>query len=239
MDVNVRRSFGWLLAVLVGLFASVAARAQSSNTSGDVTFNKDIVPILQRSCQDCHRPNGAGPMSLISYEEVRPWARAIKERTHLGPHAGVMPPWFVEKEIGIQKFKADPSLTDVELAKIMKWVDNGAPRGNPADAPAARKFDDDDKWTIGEPDLVLKSKEITVPASGPDWWGDVGLIPTGLAEDRYVSAVEVKEVNDVPKSGPTKTVGGRFVFHHMNYSSTTSGNGEGRRTGLAHSRGRT
>jgi mono/diheme cytochrome c family protein len=93
MDVNIRRSLGWLLALLVGLFASVAARAQSSNASGDVTFNKDIVPILQRSCQDCHRPAGAGPMSLITYEEVRPWARAIKERTHLGPHAGVMPPW--------------------------------------------------------------------------------------------------------------------------------------------------
>jgi len=227
MDVNVRRSFGWLLAVLVGLFASVAARAQASNASGDVTFNKDIVPILQRSCQDCHRPAGAGPMSLITYEEVRPWARAIKERTHLGPHAGVMPPWFVEKDIGIQKFKGDPSLNEVELAKIMKWADNGAPRGNPADAPPARKFDDDDKWTIGEPDLVVKSKEVTVPASGPDWWGDVGLIPTGLAEDRYVSAVEVKEVNDVPKNGPTKTVGGRFVFHHMNYSSTAGDNAEG------------
>jgi hypothetical protein len=70
---------------------------------------------------------------------------------------------------------------------------------------------------------VVKSKEVTVPASGPDWWGDVGLIPTGMTEDRYVSAVEVKEVNDVPKSGPTKTVGGRFVFHHMNYSSTVAG----------------
>ena len=76
-----------------------------------------------------------GPMSLITYEEVRPWARAIKERTHLGPHAGVMPPWFVEKDIGIQKFKGDPSLNEVELAKIMKWADNSAPRGNPADAP--------------------------------------------------------------------------------------------------------
>ena len=227
MNVNVRRSFGWLVAVLLVLVTSVSARGQSSSGVGDVTFSKDIVPILQRSCQDCHRPNGAGPMSLITYEEVRPWARAIKERTHLGPHAGVMPPWFVEKEIGIQKFKGDPSLSEVELAKIVKWADNGAPRGNPADAPAARKFDDDDTWTIGEPDLVVKSKEVTVPASGPDWWGDVGLIQTGLAEDRYVSAVEVKEVNDVPKNGPTKTVGGRFVFHHMNYSSTAGDNAEG------------
>ena len=74
--------------------------------------------------------------------------------------------------------------------------------------------------------MVVRSKEMTVPATGPDWWGDVGLIPTGLDEDRYVSAVEVKEVNDVPKSGPTKTVGGRFVFHHMTYTSTAGDNGE-------------
>ena len=227
MNVNVRRSLGWFGAFLVVLFTSLAARAQSQSTAGDVTFSKDIVPILQRSCQECHRPNGAGPMSLITYEEVRPWARAINEKTHLGPHAGVMPPWFVEKDIGIQKFKGDPSLSDLEKEKILQWVNNGSPRGNAADAPPPRNFDDSDKWTIGEPDLVVKSKEVTVPATGPDWWGDIGLIPTGLTEDRYVSAVEVKEINDVPKSGPTKTVGGRFVFHHMNYSSTASGDGEG------------
>jgi hypothetical protein len=158
-------------------------------------------------------------MSLVTYEEVRPWARAIAARTNMGPHAGVMPPWFVEKEIGIQRFKNDPSLSDEEIAAIAKWANNGAPRGNPADMPAPLSFDESDKWTIGEPDLVLKSKEVTVPATGPDWWGDVGLIPTGLTEDRYVSAVEVREVNDIPKNGPTKTVGGRYVFHHMTYAS--------------------
>jgi hypothetical protein len=162
-------------------------------------------------------------MALVTYEEVRPWARAIKLRTSLGPHAGVMPPWFVEKDIGIQKFKNDPSLTGEEIAKIGLWVNNGAPRGNLADLPPPLNFDDSDKWSIGEPDLVLKSKEVTVPATGSDWWGDVGLIPTGLTEDRYVSAVEVREINDIPKTGPTKTVGGRFVFHHMTYVSLVPG----------------
>jgi hypothetical protein len=213
----------WLVAVLVGLVAPAALRAQPSMSPGDVTFTKDIAPILQRSCQSCHRPNGAGPMSLVTYEEIRPWARAIKERTHLGPHAGVMPPWFVEKDIGIQKFKSDPSLTDEEKAKIRKWADNGAPRGNAADMPPPLNFEESNKWTIGEPDLVLRSKEVTVPAAGPDWWGDAGLIPTGLTEDKYVSAVEVREVNDIPMGGPTKTVGGRFVFHHMTYSSIVPG----------------
>src|SRR5712692_7878560 len=114
---------GWLVAVLVGLFAPAAARAQSGASPGDITFTKDIVPMLQRSCQRCHQPNGVAPMSLVTYEEVRPWARAMKARTNIGPHAGVMPPWFVEKDIGIQKFKNDPGLTDEEIDRIVKWVD--------------------------------------------------------------------------------------------------------------------
>jgi len=205
--------------VLATLFAPATQHAQTSASPGDVTFTKDIAAILQQHCQQCHQPNGVAPMSLVSYEEVRPWARAIATRTNMGPHAGVMPPWFVEKDIGIQKFKNDPSLTDEEIARIVKWANSGAPRGNPVDLPQPLHFDESEKWTIGEPDLVLKSKEVTVPATGPDWWGDVGLIPTGLTEDRYVSAVEVREVNDIPKNGETKTVGGRYVFHHMTYAS--------------------
>src|SRR5215510_4133637 len=128
----------WLVPVLVGLFTPVAPRAQSGTSSGEITFAKDIAPILQRSCQKCHRPDGVAPMSLVTYEDVRPWARSIKTRTSIGPRAGVMPPWYVEKNIGIQKFKNDPSLSDEEIAKIGKWADSGAPRGNPADMPAAR-----------------------------------------------------------------------------------------------------
>ena len=115
---------------------------------------------------------------------------------------------------------------------MTKWVNAGAPLGNPSDMPPPRNFDESDTWTIGEPDLVLKSKEVTVRPDAPDWWGDVGLIPTGLTEDRYVSAVEVREVNDVPKAGPTKTVGGRFVFHHMSYGSIVPDDPTGIRTGL-------
>ena len=96
-------------------------------------------------------------MSLVTYEEVRPYARAIKQRTGIGPHAGVMPPWYVEKNIGIQRFKQDTSLSDAEVAKIAKWVDTGAPRGNPADMPAATKRSSDEGWTLGEPDLIVRS----------------------------------------------------------------------------------
>src|SRR5438105_14119355 len=118
---------GWL-PVLIGLFASAALRAQSGVSSDDITFTKDIVPILQRSCQNCHRPAGVAPMALVTYEDVRPWAKSIKMRTSLGPHKGVMPPWYVEKNIGIQKYKDDPSLSEEEIAKVAKWVDSGAPQ---------------------------------------------------------------------------------------------------------------
>ena len=95
------RRLGWLFAA--GLLAPLALPAQTSAPAGTVTFSKDIVPILQHSCQQCHHAGGVAPMSLVTYEEVRPWARDIRERINKGPHAGVMPPWFVEKDIGIQK----------------------------------------------------------------------------------------------------------------------------------------
>ena len=208
--------FGAALAVLA-LSSSGTLRAQ---TAGGPTYAKDIAPILQRSCENCHRADGVAPMALTTYEEVRPYARAIKQRTSVGPHAGVMPPWYVEKNIGIQKFQNDPSLSDAEIAMIGKWVDSGAPQGNPADMPAPKKWEDSTKWAIGTPDLIVKTTEITVKANAPDWWGEIPRVPTGLTEDRYVTALEVKEVNDVDTHAGSgrQTVGGRYVFHHMIWS---------------------
>ena len=216
---------GWLVVfVLVGLFAQVAAaQGQPGAPNGEVTFTKDIAPILQKHCQVCHRPNGGGPMSLITYEDVRPFARAINERTHLGPHAGLMPPWYVEKNIGIQKYKEDPSLSPEELDKIAKWSTNGAPRGNPADMPPPIAFEDANRWVIGTPDLIVKSQDIVVPAVGADEFTAFPDMPTGLTEDRYVEAVQVREVNDVPTDASIKTVGGRWVIHHINYSTYIPG----------------
>lgn len=199
-------------AILAPLFA-IPAFAQSSN---DVTFAKHIAPILQRSCQNCHRADGAAPMPLTTYEEVRPWARSIKMRTGMGPKAGVMPPWYVERNIGIQKFQDDPSLSVKEIAMIAKWADNGAPMGNAADLPPAKTWNDATKWSIGEPDLIIKTPELTVKANTPDWWGEIPRVPIPLTEDRYVVALEIREVNDVDAGGSGRqTVGGRYVFHHM------------------------
>src|SRR5687767_3289191 len=151
-----------LVASVIGAIGMRAEAQAPTPAAADVTFAKHIAPILQRSCQTCHRPDGVAPMSLITYEEVRPWARAIKQRTGLGPKAGVMPPWYLEKNIGIQKYKDDPSLSDEELAKVAKWADSGAPRGNPADIPPPREFTDGGDWRIGKPDLVVSSKELLV-----------------------------------------------------------------------------
>ena len=206
-----------LAAIAAVLAMPLGLSAQQAAAPSDVTFTKDIAPILQRSCQNCHRPDGVAPMALVNYEDVRPWARAIKQRTGVGPHAGVMPPWYVEKNIGIQQFKDDPSLSDEEIAKIARWADGGAPRGNPADMPPARVWDDPRAWHIGTPDLIIKTKELLVKGDAADWWGEIPSVPTGLTEDRYVAALEIKEVNDVDLHAGSgrATVGGRFVFHHM------------------------
>jgi hypothetical protein len=215
----------------VGLLTAIPivapGRLDAQDLPEPVTFAKHIAPILQRSCQNCHRPDGAGPMSLTTYEEVRPWARAIKTRTSMGPRAGLMPPWYVEKNIGIQQFKNDPSLSEREIAMIAKWADGGAPFGNRADLPAPRQFADAATWTIGPPDIIVKLPELTVKADAADWWGEIPATPIGLDEDRYVSALEIKEFNDIPKDGTGRaTVGGRYVVHHMIWS-TDKGGGEG------------
>ena len=207
------------LGVVVGVLSGVLAVSLPSPAAGEVTFARDIAPILQRSCQQCHRPASVAPMSLLTYEQARPWARAIKARTALRSQRGAMPPWFIEKDIGIQQFKDDISLSEEEIGKIAAWADGGAPLGDPADLPPPLDFGNEDEWTIGEPDLVLASPEIVVPAEAPDKWTSLGTIATGLTEDRYVAAVEVREFNDVPKEGGSNTVGGRFVFHHMSYDS--------------------
>src|SRR5437870_12993624 len=107
-----------LVIAAIGLMAPFALKAAPAAVPGDVTFTKDIAPILQRSCQNCHRPDGVAPMSLLTYEDVRPWARPIKTKTGLGPRAGLMPPWFIEKDVGIQKYKNDLSLSAEEIARI-------------------------------------------------------------------------------------------------------------------------
>ena len=124
---------------------------------------------------------------------------------------GVMPPWFIEKDRGIQHYKDDISLSDDEIEAIAAWVDNGAPRGDPADMPSALPSPTADAWDIGEPELIVDTPVVSMRANEPDYWGALPPTPTGLMEDRYVSAVQFKEVGERAK-------GGQFLYHHAIHS---------------------
>ena len=192
------------IAALITIPTVAPAFAQGATAgkpeAAPITFTKGVAPILQRSCQNCHRSGSNAPMSLITYEDARPYARSIKAKTT----ARLMPPWHIERNIGIQKFKDDPALTDQEIATIAAWVDQGALKGNIADMPPPRIFEDEDLWNIGKPDLIVEiPRDHVVPASGPDVWIDY-IADSGLTEDRYVQAVETK-----PGSGA------RTVMHHL------------------------
>src|SRR5205823_2150869 len=126
---------------------------------------------------------------------------------------GAMPPWFYEKNIGIQRIKDDISLSDEEIAKIAGWADNGAPEGNRADLPPPLTFASSTTWTLGKPDLIVSSPTVLVKGIQADWWGNPwDPTPIGLTEDRYLASVEYKEVSSGQKSKAGGTVGGRYVF---------------------------
>jgi hypothetical protein len=191
--VTVMRVTGVTSAVLLGalLFSSQPVTHAQSATAKAValqtspTFSKDVLPIMQRSCQSCHRPGTPAPMSFMSYAEVRPWARSIKTKVT----SREMPPWHIDRSIG--EYSNDPSLSDAEVALIAKWVDNGAPEGNRADAPPARVFTSNTEWTYGEPDLIVRmEKGFRIPASGPDFIPEEHVDPK-LTEDRHVKWVQI------------------------------------------------
>jgi hypothetical protein len=183
---------------------AVSAYGADASTKKPVTFTKDIAPIFQAKCEECHRPGTGAPMSLISYEETRPWAKAIKQRVATRQ----MPPWHLDKTVGIQHFSNDRSLSDDQIATIVNWVDAGAPKGDPKDMPPAKTWPDGQGWMLakqfGEPGIVLKSEDYTMPAHGQDVWFKP-LTAVNIDEPRWVRAVEIRP----------STAKGRKIMHHV------------------------
>lgn len=205
---------------VLGLLAFAAARPSAAQNAAtpramsasmpapardeEVTFTKHIAPILQQKCQVCHQPGSIAPMSLLTYEETKKYADEIRDR--VTEH--VMPPWHIDKTVGIHDFKNDRSLTDDQIATLVRWLDHGMPQGKKEDMPPPAKFADLDKWQLskqlGEPDLILKSPPYTLAARTQDKWFRP-VTETGITEPRWVRAMEIRPA----------TPAGRKVVHHV------------------------
>ena len=192
---------GFFTLAMTGLVAGSASAQQPASP----TFTKDVAPIFQATCEACHRPDSIAPMPLRTYEDARPWARSIKARVQ----ARQMPPWHIDRTIGIQEFENDRSLTDRELDTVVRWVDAGAPRGDAKNMPPPVQWPSEQVWNFArqfgkaEPDLIIKSAPWTQKAGANDaWWKPVA--ETGLTEPRWVRAIEMRP----------STLKGRKITHH-------------------------
>lgn len=163
-------------------------------TSATVTYHRDVLPVLQKNCQSCHRPGEAAPVSFLTYKETRPWAKAIREAVRTRK----MPPWFADPHIGA--FANDRSMSQADIDLVTRWVDAGAPEGNPENAPAPERFVEG--WGIGKPDLIVEMpKEFDVPSNGTIEY-TYFRVPTNFTEDKWIQMVEARP-------------GNRAVVHHV------------------------
>jgi hypothetical protein len=190
-------------AMALAILHAVSSTASAQNRATLVTFAKDVAPIFQAKCQSCHEPGSIAPMSLATYKEARPWARAIRQRLSTRQ----MPPWHIDRSVGVQAFKNDMSLTDAQIATIVAWVDQGAPEGDPADftpkAVATGLYWQAERDGYGPPDVVITAPMQTMPAVHQDvWWRPVSDIP--ITEPRWVRMVEIRPAN----------IQGRKILHH-------------------------
>jgi hypothetical protein len=182
--------------MVVGLFVtfwSGGLLAQMGNMSAP-TYTKNVAPILQKHCQSCHRPGEAAPFSMLTYEETRAWAGAMK----MAVRQKMMPPWYADPKVG--HFSNDRSLSQEDIDTITAWATAGAPEGDPKDMPAPVDFVQG--WAIPKPDVTFQlPKEFDVPKSGMVEY-QYAIVPTGFTEDKWIQAVEVR---------PTE----RSVVHHI------------------------
>jgi hypothetical protein len=205
----------------MGAILVLAAPAAAAETP---TFSKDVAPILQAKCQSCHQPNSIAPMSLMTFQEARPWARSMKERVA----SRQMPPWHIDKSVGIQQFKNDMSLSDEQIDTIVRWVDGGAPQGDPKDLPPAKPPVTTNEWQgvmngYGPPDIVIKSSEYPMPAKHQDvWYRPTSDIP--ITEPRWIRMVEIR---------PSNLKARKTLHHSVAYQVLSPDNVQAVNTGIA------
>ena len=197
-----------LSGILCGVMAVVAMPAAdllAQEAGQQVTYARDVAPILQQKCQVCHQPNSVAPMSLLTYDQVRAYAPLIRMKVE----ARIMPPYHINRTVGIQDFKNDRGLTNEQIETIVSWVDQGAVYGDAADEPAPMQFPDPNRWQLadefGEPDLIVRSDPFSLAAVTQDQWFRP-TVETGLTEDRWVRAIEMR---------PSYPDGRRIVHHAL------------------------
>ena len=174
------------------LLAALAIAAPK--TAPQITFYKDVLPVLQNNCQGCHRPGEAAPVSFLTYKETRPWAKSIKESVRTRK----MPPWFADPHVA--KYANDRSLKQEDIDLLAKWADTGALEGNPTDAPPAKTFVQG--WNIGKPDYIVEMPtDYNVPEKGTIEY-TYFVMPTGFTEDKWVQMSEARP-------------GNRAIVHHI------------------------
>jgi hypothetical protein len=205
-------SAGLALPTLVLLAGLQPASAQQ------VTWASDVAPIVYNSCVECHQPEGIAPMSLLDYQTARRYARRMEAKVS----AREMPPWHVDKDVGIQGFKNDVSLSDNEIRTIVQWAEDGAPQGDMSKAPSVPDLPKGDEWRLAQqfgrpPDLIIRSTPYDVPVSGLDNWWTPEVVVQGLDEPRWVMANETK---------PTYPLG-RQTVHHANTNLVQDGESSG------------
>jgi hypothetical protein len=189
---------GWKMTVAAGALFVAAGQSIGSSTHAQtpvVTYNKDVLPVLQKNCQSCHRPGQIGPFSMLTYKETRPWAKAMKAAVV----SRKMPPWFADPQYG--HFENDRSLSQADIATIVAWTDGGAVEGSPSDAPAPIEWLADG-WQI-KPDVIVEMPPFDVPAKGVLDWMTIAF-PAPFKEDTWVTSAEL-----VPSAAS--------VVHHMCY----------------------
>jgi hypothetical protein len=213
-----------LAAATLGVILLAASAGAQTTAANGPTFSKDIAPIFQAKCQECHQPNSIAPMSLITFAEARPWARSIKQRVAQRQ----MPPWHIDPSVGVQKFKNDMSLSQKQIDTIVAWVDAGAPQGDAKDLPKPKAISADNEFQgvkdgFGKPDLVIRSSEYKMPAHGQDvWYRPMSDIP--ITEPRWVKMVEIR---------PTSLQARMVVHHSIAYHVLNADNVEAVNTGTA------